>query len=205
MVHLFQEGLAAGEGFRVQNLQEDIAAPALLSVLAAEAGQALGQRLDHQREAEALVAVLKPAQQQQAASRLGLLQEARIGGRPSLGIEQPGMLELLAGGSLLTCHGDGRDRGADVDQDGRRGPGIANGERVGRKQRLAPAVRGDEAEGGIGGGQDGDTAAVCRLLHERREAGDVMAAAHGEGDHPVRCDALECDVKRLVTSHNPGR
>ena len=108
------------------------------------------------------------------------------------------MLERLAGGSLLARHGDRRDRGADVDQDRRAGPGIADGERVGREQRLAPAIRGDEAEGGIGGGQDGDVAAVRRLLHERRQAGDVMAAAHREGDHAVRRDPLEGDVERLL-------
>ena len=94
MVHLLQEGLAAGEGFRVQNLKEDIAAPALLGVLAAEAGQALGERLDHQGETEALVAVLEPAQQQETATRLRLLQDARVPRRPSLGVEQPRMLEL---------------------------------------------------------------------------------------------------------------
>ena len=96
-IHLFQKGRAPGEGVRIENLQEDIAAPALLRVLAAESRQALGERFDHQREAEAFVAVLEPAQQQQAAARVGLLEHARIAGRPAGGVEQPGLLERLTG------------------------------------------------------------------------------------------------------------
>ena len=111
------------------------------------------------------------------------------------------MLELLTSGSLRSRHGDRRDRRTDVDQDGRAGPGIADGKRVGREQRLASAVGGDKAEGGIGGGQDGDAAAVRRLLYQSCEASDVMAAAHREGDHAVRRDPLEGNAERLL--HQP--
>ena len=206
MVHLRQEGLTAGKGFRIEDLQEYVAAPALLGVLAAEPGQALGERLDHEREPKPLVAVLEPAQQQETATRLRLLKHARVPRRPPLGVEQPRMLELLAGGGLLARHGDRRDRRADVDQDRCAGPRIADGERVGCEQRLAPAIRGDEAEGWIGGGQDGDATAVRRLLHERRQASDVMAATYREGDHAVSSRPARWRCRALArTSQRPGR
>ena len=56
-----------------------IVGPAPGRVLAAVARQALRQRLDHQREAEALVPVLGAAHQLQRAARLAVLQHGRVG------------------------------------------------------------------------------------------------------------------------------
>ena len=147
------------------------------------------------------MAILEPTQQQQAAARRRLLEHARVPRRPTRGVEQPGMVELLADGSLLARHRDRGDRRADVDQDGCTGAGIANRERVGRQPRLAPAIRGDEAEGRVGGGQDGEIAAVRCLLRKRRQTGDMVAAAHREGHHAVRRDPLERDAERPL--HQP--
>ena len=198
--HLRQEGLAPGEGIRARTAGRRCR-PSASRCPCAEAGQALGERLDHRASQPLWPYSSRPAAGDCHAALSA--PHARVLRRPpsassSRGCSTPrrrrsSRAPWRPSRSTRRC-----DRRVCGSQD-------ADGERFGCEQRLAPAIRGDEAEGGIGGGQDGDATAVRRLLHKRREASDVVAAAHREGDHAVRRDPSRAMPSACCTSQRPGR
>jgi rubredoxin len=68
VIHLPPERGDSAERFRVEDLHEHRAAPAFGRVRAAEAGESRSQRFDEERQPEALVAGVEPAQRQQRAA-----------------------------------------------------------------------------------------------------------------------------------------
>ena len=183
VIHLHAERRAAGEHLGRKHLKKHVAAPAFGRIGAAMASQPLRQRLDHHTQAKALVAMVQTANRQQGAARHRMFQHCRIARRPALGIDQPGLVEHLARCVLFARHRCRGDRRADIHQNRVVPPRIAHGDGVGRIERLCAAIGGDARAGRVRIGDQRDISPVCRLLHQRRKATDVVAAADGDTRH----------------------
>ena len=146
-------------------------------VLAAVARQALRQRLDHQRQPEALVAVFLPpiSCSEPRGSACSSTRGSRVGSpcaSSSHGCSNCSpaatfwrVIDVVVIDAQMST------------STGCRFARVADRERIGREQRLGAAVGRDALGRRIGVGDQRDVALVGGLLHQCRQAADVMAAA----------------------------
>ena len=180
------------------------------------AGQAAGEHVEHQAQAEPLVR-LRPAHRQDRAGRR-LVQHRRVGGRLPLAVEQPALGHRLLAVEVMDADlALGRHAGPEVEHH-RVGLGRDRGaERIRPQPRLEPSRgrhplpgavvvdRGDQDQP-LGGGPLGVLAQPADVAEVPARAGRQAQLA-GLGDHqveqPVRLDLAQPPV--AVDDHDGGR
>ena len=141
------EGVGPAERRRVDHLDEHRRAPPGRRLGPPEPAQPLRECLDHEGQPVALVPVVRPADRQQRAGRVGE-QRRWVVGRQARRVERPQSGEPLPLAAQPVRHPVGGDRRADVDQDRVAVGRDADRERVRGEDRLPPAERGDLATAG---------------------------------------------------------
>ena len=108
-IHLPEELRLTAEGVWIVDRDVYGRAPSFLGIGAPATCEPSGQRLDHQRHAISLVPMRQPAHgQDRAGGRLP--EHLRIVRRIAVGVQEPGVIERLAGRRFAITHAVGRDR-----------------------------------------------------------------------------------------------